>query len=172
MSFYNISELWACFGNKKQLFSLLNLLFPSCLGTVSNSHLHSFIHSFIQLTSTFSTPTMCHALFIHLKDKAKWMNKSMILQSCCLVTKSCLIPLGPHGLQPTRFLCPWAFPGKNTGVSCHFLLQGIFLTQELNLHLLHCRQILYHWPTGEALCKEKCYISNSSCYTTNWGTLK
>ena len=35
-------------------------------------------------------------------------------------------------------------PGKSTGVGCHSLLQGIFLTQELNLGLLHCRQILYH----------------------------
>ena len=34
-------------------------------------------------------------------------------------------------------------PGKNTGVGCHSLLQGIFLTQECNLGLLHCRQILY-----------------------------
>ena len=31
--------------------------------------------------------------------------------------------LQPHGLQPTRLLCPWDFPGKNTGVGCHFLLQ-------------------------------------------------
>ena len=39
------------------------------------------------------------------------------------------------------------FSNKNTGVGCHFLLQGIFLTQGSNprlLHLLHCRQILYH----------------------------
>ena len=35
-------------------------------------------------------------------------------------------------------------PGKNTGVGCHTLLQGIFLTQELNLGLLYCWQILYH----------------------------
>ena len=34
-------------------------------------------------------------------------------------------------------------PGNNTGVGCHFLLQGVFLTQELNPSLLHCRQILY-----------------------------
>ena len=34
--------------------------------------------------------------------------------------------------------------GKNTGVGCHFLLQGNFLTQGLNLGLLHYRQILYH----------------------------
>ena len=35
-------------------------------------------------------------------------------------------------------------PGKNTGMGCHSLLQGIFPTQGLNLGLLHCRQILYH----------------------------
>ena len=34
-------------------------------------------------------------------------------------------------------------PGKNTGVGCHALLQGIFPTQRLNLSLLHCRRILY-----------------------------
>ena len=51
--------------------------------------------------------------------------------------------LQPYGLQPTRVLCPWDFPGKNTGVGCHFLLQGIFPTQVLNLGLRHCRQISY-----------------------------
>ena len=34
-------------------------------------------------------------------------------------------------------------PGKNTGVGCQFLLQGIFPTQGLNLGLLYCRQTLY-----------------------------
>ena len=29
-----------------------------------------------------------------------------------------------HGLEPTRLLCPWDSPGKNTGVGCHALLQG------------------------------------------------
>ena len=62
--------------------------------------------------------------------------------------------LGPHGLWSTRLLCPWNFPGKNTGVGCHFLLQGIFSTQGSNtclLSLLHYRWILYHWVTGQAL---------------------
>ena len=71
---------------------------------------------------------------------------------CYLVTKFCLTHLPPHG--PTRFLCPWNFPGKNTGVGCHSLLQGIFLTQGSNpgpLCVLHGRQILYHWSTREAL---------------------
>ena len=40
--------------------------------------------------------------------------------------------------------CPWDFPGKATGVGCHFLPQGIFLTQGSNPGLLHFRQILYH----------------------------
>ena len=49
-----------------------------------------------------------------------------------------------------RLLCSWDFAGKNTGVGCHSLLQGIFLTQGLNPHLLHCRQILYHLePPGK-----------------------
>ena len=58
-----------------------------------------------------------------------------------LVVSNCL---QPHGLEPTRLLCPWNSPGENTRMSCHFLLQGIFLTQGSNLGLLHCRQILYH----------------------------
>ena len=50
----------------------------------------------------------------------------------------------PHGLEPTRLLHPWNFPGKSTGVGCHFLLQRIFPTQGSNLVLPHCGQVLYH----------------------------
>ena len=57
----------------------------------------------------------------------------------------------PGGLQSmgsqkvgARFFCSWNSPGKNTGVGSHSLLQEIFLTQGLNQHLLHYRQILYH----------------------------
>ena len=45
--------------------------------------------------------------------------------------------LQPHGLEATRLLCPWDFPGKNTGVGCHFLLRGILPTQKSNLPVLH-----------------------------------
>ena len=61
--------------------------------------------------------------------------------------------LWPFGLYPARLLCPWGFSGNNTGVGCHFLLQGIFPTQGLNtslLWLLHCRQILYPLSHQEA----------------------
>ena len=46
--------------------------------------------------------------------------------------------------SPTRLLCAWNSPGKNTGVGSHSLVQGTFLTQGSNLGLLHYRQILYH----------------------------
>ena len=45
--------------------------------------------------------------------------------------------LQPHRLYPARLLCPWNFPGKNTGMGCHFLLQGIFPTQGVNPCLLY-----------------------------------
>ena len=55
----------------------------------------------------------------------------------------------PWGTNPWGTVAPQAplsidSLGKNTGVSCHSLLQGIFPTWGLNPGLLHCRQILYH----------------------------
>ena len=44
--------------------------------------------------------------------------------------------LRPYGLWPTRFLCPWDSPGKNTVVGYHALLQGMFPTWGLNLCLM------------------------------------
>ena len=69
-------------------------------------------------------------------------------QSCHVAVKwSCMFKSRPtlrrHGLQVTRLLRPWDSPGKSTGVGCHFLLQGIFLTQRLNPCLLYHRQMLY-----------------------------
>ena len=43
-----------------------------------------------------------------------------------------------------RLLCPWDSPGNITGVGCHFLLQGIFLTQGSSLCLLYQKAALYH----------------------------
>ena len=60
----------------------------------------------------------------------------------CARVVSCANSLPSHRLWPTRLLCPWDFPGRNTGVGCHALLQGIFLTQGSQSGL-HRRQILY-----------------------------
>ena len=60
-----------------------------------------------------------------------------ILSCCCCCFHSSPNLLRPHELEPTRLLCPWDFPVKNTRVGSHFLFQGIFPTQGLNLRLLH-----------------------------------
>ena len=52
--------------------------------------------------------------------------------------------LQPYGLQPSSLLGPWDSPGKNAGVDCHALLQGIFPTGGSNPCLLH----LLHWQAG------------------------
>ena len=57
----------------------------------------------------------------------------MYVLSCSAMSNS----MWSHGLQPSRLLSPWNFPGKDTWVGCHFLLQGIFLTQGLSSCLLH-----------------------------------
>ena len=73
--------------------------------------------------------------------------------------------------------CLWDSPGKNTGMGCPALLQGIFLTQGLNPCLLHCRWILnvlrhwgspkyivYSWDivfvlTSNSICLKLCSLS-------------
>ena len=98
--------------------------------------------------------------------------------------------LQPHGLQPTRLLCPCNSPGKNTGVACHFL-QGIFPTQGSNpllLCLLHCQagslplappQFLCYYQKKKAIINlftsAWCYglhgiLPNSVCGSSNSGT--
>ena len=58
---------------------------------------------------------------MHESEKWKW-SRSVVSHS-----------LRPHGLQPTRLLHPWDFPGKSTGVGCHCLLQRDFYSP-LNFH--------------------------------------
>ena len=73
----------------------------------------------------------------------------MKIMRVCRVASVVSASLWPCGLQPTRLLCPWDSPGKNTGVGCHALLQGIFPSQGSNLWilcLLHCRWITTESP--------------------------
>ena len=83
-----------------------------------------------------------------------------------LVTQSCLTLCNPMDCSPAGSSAHGDSPGKNTGMGCHFLLQGIFLTRGSNPGLLHCRQSPYclsHpqksicfglWP----IIKERCSI--------------
>ena len=81
-----------------------------------------------------------------------WENSSKFLyniwcelvQSCCCCCQVASVEsdsVGPQRRQPTRLPRPWDSPGKNNGVCCHFLLQGIFPMQRLNPWLLQ----LLHW---------------------------
>ena len=88
---------------------------------------------------------------VHLKpaQRCKFIMCASVV-SCSVVSDS----LRPHGLQPTRLLCPWGFLGKISGVVCHFLLQGIFPSQGSIPGLPHCRQMLYrlsHQGRGTAI---------------------
>ena len=67
--------------------------------------------------------------------------------SCSVVSDS----LWPHGLQPSKLLCPWDFPGKNTGVGCHFLLQGIFPTHDWTWVSHITGRFFTSWATKKAL---------------------
>ena len=137
------------------------------------------------------------------------MNILVVIQNCmqhhwpfyysvplyvCMSAKSlqsCPTLCNPMDCKPTRLLCSWDSPGKNTGVGCHALLQGIFQTQGLNpgLSCLLPRQagslplaplvhadpifwkamvalVLIPWNTFFIFCNalnsdDTCYISNT-----------
>ena len=69
----------------------------------------------------------------HLMNQQRLIDQQRTLCSCSVASDS----LWPYELQPARLLRSWDSPGKNSGVGCHVLLQGIFSIQGLNQHLLH-----------------------------------
>ena len=79
-------------------------------------------------------------VYIRLRDVSVQQLFHVLFHTQMCMCRVCSVrstSLQAHGLQPTRLLCPWNFPGNNTGMGYHFLLQGVFLTQRSNLHLLH-----------------------------------
>ena len=89
---------------------------------------------------------------------------ALFLYLCCsLVVRSCLILCNPLESNLPGILCLWDFPSKNTGVGCHFLLQGIFLTQGSNLCLLiwQMDSLLQRHHGSPYLCSENNCIHNT-----------
>ena len=85
--------------------------------------------------------------------------------------KSCPTLCDPMDCSLPGSSCPWNFPGKNTGVGCHFLLQGIFLTQGSSPHLLGLlhgqADSLPQAPPGKTVTPLKVKVKVSqSCPTT------
>ena len=113
----------------------------------SISYTHTYIHSFLD-----SFPTIGHYRALNRVPCAiQYILTGYLFYICLLFCSVVSNSLQPHGLQPTRLLSLWDSPGKNSGVGCHFLLQGIFPTQGSNPALLHYRQILYPSVTWETL---------------------
>ena len=93
--------------------------------------------SYLELSRIIPGGRVFHQGF--LKHLFKNSKTRLLCVSCSVMSDS----LWPHGLQPTKLLCPCIPPGKNTGVGIHPLLQGVFSTKRSNPGLLHHRQILY-----------------------------
>ena len=88
-------------------------------------------------------PTALATLSVHMCVCVLW---PLLVYTCvcvCMLSQSCPTLCDPR-LYPTSLLCPWDFPGKHTGVGCHFLFQGIFPTQGSNLCLLY----LLYWQVA------------------------
>ena len=113
---------------------------------------HGFFHTVLQITSTSCTQTA--ELLILMVSPARLCSISshgsgdplgrqclgkMPCVCVCVCVCVCAQSLSYVCFFATSWtasrLCPWYFPGKNAGVGFHLLLQGIFLTQGLNLNL-------------------------------------
>ena len=67
--------------------------------------------------------------------------------------------LGPHGLKPTKPLCPWDFPGKNPGVGCHVILRVPYLKLLLSL------------DSQRFICETELGLSVFCFFSSNLGTV-
>ena len=105
----------------------ISFLFLYCLITLARtSH-----------TSLNKNSDSRHFYFVpRIRGKAFSLSPFSIMLCMYTCTQLCPTLFWTHGLLPARPLSPWNFPGKNTGMGCYFLLQGIFLTQRSNPCLL------------------------------------
>ena len=91
---------------------------------------HRVGHGGSNLAAAAAVFVLCTEVFLY------WVHRYL-----CIDIYNCALC---DPMEPSSLLSQWNSAGKNTGVGCHSLFQGISLTQGLNQGLLHCRQILYH----------------------------
>ena len=110
---------------------------------------HHWSNSTYMLTILFSN---CHYCFL-IGHFSLYLQTSLVLTfpSLCLHAEllNHVWPFATPWTVACHLLYPWDFPGKNTGVGCHFLLQGIFPSMSPAWTHVSCnsRQIIYHWAT-------------------------
>ena len=140
------THLWCLFSfsvheNPEMDFTWNGLYFPAIL--------RCFLHPFVLTLSLNISYLLCLQtswLMTWLLDSLRKESEKQFYRLprhlstvlCCSVMSD---SLWCCELWSTKLFCPWNYPGKNTGVGCHFLLQGIFLTQGSNPCLLG----FLHW---------------------------
>ena len=106
------------------------------------------------------------------------LDKYWIFSCAVLSPQSCPTLCNPRDCSPPGFSVHGDSPGKDTGVGCQALLQGIFPSQGSNPRVLHCKWILHHLShQGSPLCVCVCmyvYIHTHicTCYSFGVATIK
>ena len=141
------------------------------LGSLQGTSLHGNSNAILQrapsgsseLTHLLSTPTLPVGQNISGLHNQYLCFTLMFWLCACSVTFD---SMRPYELQPTRLLCPWDSPGKNTGVGCHALFQGIFPTQGSNPCLLHWQaDSLPLSHLGSCMCITSIFVSHNRSYS-------
>jgi len=96
----------------------------------AHTHMHTYTQTHISITNDLQF--LEHLNKNVVLKSLKWVLWTLYVFYCCCCCCYCITSVvsdsvRPHGLQPTRPLCPWDFPGKSTGVGCHCLLPLCFL---------------------------------------------
>ena len=133
------SELWLYFHYRKKRFSKLVMAQEMLYYDTDTQKFYVCQHP----CTEWAAPSMFHDSPLHdpryssqqglFLYRWKWKWSPYVLSNS----------LWSHGLWRARLLYPWNFPGRSTGVGCHFFFQGIFMTQGSNPSLLHCGKMLY-----------------------------
>ena len=158
---------WICRAERQIMQRLIIIALVACL-LLPLSLLSQTRLFFLYDNGALPPGGMCHST---LCCSVLGLWATLCMSVCMLFAQLCPTVLWPQGLWPIKLLCPWNSPGKNTGVGCHSLFQGIFPTQGLNLGLLHCRQILYCWAIKEVPCPpeetSKAFTESRQAYSSH-----
>ena len=138
---------WSC----THLFTDVNILSVKCalcysprterwIGIVGPHHLKPCSAGIAELHSHLSLNLYMYIYYLLILSPSKELHREYV---CVCWSLSHVRLSATTWTAAHQAPCPWNSPGKNTGVGCHFLLQGIFPTQGSNLGLVHCKQMRY-----------------------------
>ena len=156
--YFSFPSLWIVFGDTYRCSSLCpfsnNYYLKSFWKVKMNAKWKFFISFTFWTTIQHNSPCIC-------RNSCKWSTPNPLsnLVTFCRNVKNVKLPSCVRlfatpltGSLPARLLCPWDFPGKNTGVGCHFLLQENLLNPVVETVLPRCRQTLPSEPPGKPWC--------------------